>query len=109
MSLPDPISLVSPSGIPCVFLSFDSSIFAAFTPYKLKTGQTTNPADVVFLYDPDKIYNVPETEEAEIVMDLFEGPLDAFIENLKLVFRIQGDLILEIKDLELSIYEVCVF
>ncbi len=108
MSLPDPVPLLTGSGIPCVFVSFESAFFAAFTPFKLKTGQNTDPKDVLFLYDPDKSFNIPDTEEPDVVMDLFEGPLDTFIENLKLVFRIQGDLDLEILDLELNISEVCI-
>jgi hypothetical protein len=73
---------------PCVLLSYQTSVYAAFAPLPLLNGSTSNPKDVFFDADAR----------------LFNGPIDDFIYAIQQCLNIRNDVVLEFQDMDLQLH-----
>jgi hypothetical protein len=73
---------------PCILLSYQTSVYAAFAPLPLLNGSTSNPKDVFFGKD----------------FSLFDGPIDDFIYAVKQSLNIPNDVVLEFQDMQLQLH-----
>lgn len=74
--------------LPCVLLSYQSSVYASFAPLPLLNGSTSNPKDVFFVDDHD----------------LFNGSIDDFIFAIQRSLNIKSDILLTFQDMELDLH-----
>ena len=74
--------------LPCILLSYQSSVYASFAPLPLLNGSTSNPKDVFFVDSKD----------------LFYGSIDEFIFVLLKSLHINTDVILHFQDMDLDLH-----
>ena len=103
--LPSPPSL-APSEPSVVLLVLNNDLYPCFQPFPIKNGGTTDPQDTLFLYDTEAKYGVANLEEPDVIQEIYEGPIDHFVQNIKAVFNMTGSVVLSVPELQLSFHEV---